>query len=59
MLLLAHTTSIAALLDNRNAIAIEADQSKWLSAQNHVKQHLGSHAHLFKCHLIMLKEEVF
>jgi len=33
-----HTTSIAALLENRNAITIEADQSQWLSAQNHVKE---------------------
>jgi len=33
-----HTTSIAALLKNRNAIAIEADQSQWLNAQNHVKE---------------------
>jgi hypothetical protein len=37
-----HTTSIAALLENRNAIAIEADQSQWLSAQHHVKEVVNS-----------------
>jgi len=37
-----HTTSIAALVENRNVIAIEADQSQWLSAQNHVKEVVNS-----------------
>jgi len=37
-----HTTSIASLLENRNAIAIEADQSQWLSAQNQVKEVVNS-----------------
>jgi len=37
-----HTTSISALLENRNAIAIEADQSQWLSAQHHVKEVVNS-----------------
>jgi len=37
-----HTTSIAALLENRNAIAIEADQSQWLNAQNRVKEVVNS-----------------
>jgi len=37
-----HTTSISALVENRNAIAIEADQSQWLSAQNHVKEVVNS-----------------
>jgi len=35
-----HTTSIAELIENRNFI--EADQSQWLSAQNHVKEVVNS-----------------
>jgi len=37
-----HTTFIATWLENRNAIAIEADQFQWLSAQNHVKEVVNS-----------------
>jgi len=37
-----HTTSIAALLKSRNAVAIEADQSQWLRAQHHVKEVVNS-----------------
>jgi len=59
-----HTTSISALLENRNAIAIEADQSQWLSARNHVKELVNSvldHMPISSScpQLITLKEEVF
>jgi len=37
-----HNTSIAALVEKRNAIAIETDQSQGLSAQNPVKEVVNS-----------------
>jgi len=37
-----HTTSIDALLENRNVIAIEVGQSQWLSAQHHLKEVVNS-----------------